>query len=213
LNRDWIVSILICVSLCKVLLAPVFETQYRSLRRRGKSISKSGHKTKTSPPTTRIQARLSGIPISSIWNTYFVQFINLILQPLQTRPVDVFLDEKGDISGQFDGPGIWRRFQFKSYSLDRIAKTLELQFQINKQKKGLILDINDIKKFDSFGIRFQHPTDPDCVLFNLFTCDEFAQPRRHDSDRFKRRIAPKTSDHYVVSATRERMADYAEVFL
>jgi len=148
-----------------------------------------------------------------IWNTYFVQFINLILQPLQTRPVDVFLDEKGDISGQFDGPGIWRRFQFKSYSLDRIAKTLELQFQINKQKKGLILDINDIKKFDSFGIRFQHPTDPDCVLFNLFTCDEFAQPRRHDSDRFKRRIAPKTSDHYVVSATRERMADYAEVFL
>jgi hypothetical protein len=63
--------------------------------------------------------------------------------------------------------------------------------EVNKQKKGLVLDINDIKKFDSFGICFQHPTDSKCVLFNLFSCDEFAQPRRQDSDWFKRRITPK----------------------
>jgi hypothetical protein len=147
------------------------------------------------------------------WNTCFIQFINLILQPLQTRSAYVFFDEKGDISGQFNGPGIWRRCQFKSYSLNGITKTFELQFQINKQKKGLILDINDIKKFDSLGIRFQHPTDPNCVLFNPFSCDEFAQPRRHDSYWFKRRIASKMFDHYVLSVTRERTADYTEVFL
>ena len=146
-----------------------------------------------------------------IWNIYFVQFINLILQPLQTQSAYVFFDEKGDISGQHDSPGIWRRCLFKSYSLDDIAKTLELQFRINKQKKGLILDINDIQKFDSFGIHFQHPTHPDCVLFNPFSCDEFAQPR-HDSNHFKRRIISKMFEH-MVSVTREQTTDSTEVFL
>jgi hypothetical protein len=146
-----------------------------------------------------------------IWNTYLVQFITLILQPLQTRSAYVFFDEKGDISGQLDGPGIWRQCQFKSYSLNGITKTFELQFRINKQKKGLTLDINDIQKFDSFGIYFQHPTHPDCILFNPFSCDEFAQPR-HDSDQFKKRITSKMFER-MVSATRERMADHAEVFL
>lgn len=146
-----------------------------------------------------------------IWNTCFVQFINLILQPLQTRPAYIFFDEKGDISGQHNGPGIWRRCLFESYSLDGIAKTFELKFQINKQKKGLTLDINDVQKFDKFGIYFQHPTQPGCVLFNPFSCDEFAQPHR-DSYQFKRRITSKMSEH-MVSATRERTADSAEVFL
>jgi hypothetical protein len=34
-----------------------------------------------------------------IWDTYFVQFINLILQPLQIRSAYVFFNKKGDISG------------------------------------------------------------------------------------------------------------------
>jgi hypothetical protein len=145
-----------------------------------------------------------------IWNTYFVQFINLILQPMQTRSAYVFFDENGDIS-EDNGLGIWRQCQFKSYPLNGIAKTFELHFQINKQKKGLVLDINDIQKFDRVGIRFEHPTDPDCVLFNPFCCNEFAQPRRHDSNQFMRRVTPKVSNHYVVLATRKRMADYTEV--
>ena len=41
-----------------------------------------------------------------IWHTYFVQFINLILQPLQTRSVYIFFDEKRDISGQYNGLSI-----------------------------------------------------------------------------------------------------------
>jgi hypothetical protein len=146
-----------------------------------------------------------------VWGTSFVQFINLILEPLQTRSAYVFFDEKGDISGQHDGPGSWRRCQFQSYSLNHIAKTFELQFRINKQKKGLILAINDIQKFDSFGIYFQHPLNPDCVLFNPFTCDEFAQPR-YDSNQFKRRILFKIYEK-MVSATQERTADFIEVFL
>ena len=146
-----------------------------------------------------------------IWNFRFVQFIDLILQPLQTRSAYVFFDEKGDISGQHKGPGIWRRCLFRSYSLNSIAKTLELQFRIDKQKKGLILNANDIKMFDSFGIYFQHPTHPDCVLFNPFSCDEFAQPRQ-DSNQFKRRIISKMFEH-MIPTTRERTVDYAEVFL
>lgn len=99
-----------------------------------------------------------------------------------------------------------------SYSLDNIAKTFELQFQINKQKKGLILGINDIKKFDTFGIRFEHPMDPDYVLFNPFSCDEFAQPC-HSSNQFKRNmVVPMIFDHNVVSASQEQTAGYAEVF-
>jgi hypothetical protein len=146
-----------------------------------------------------------------IWNTHCDQFINLILRPLQTRSAYVFFDEKGDISGQHASPGIWRRCQFKSYSLDGIVKSFELQFQINNQKKGLILDMNDIQNFDRFGIYFQHPTHPDCVLFNPFSCDEFAQPR-HDSIHFKRRIMSQMYEH-MVSATRERTTNPTEVFL
>jgi hypothetical protein len=86
-------------------------------------------------------------------------------------------DIKGDISGQLDSPGTWRRCLFKSYSLNSIDRTLELQFQIDKQKKGLILHINDIKNFDNYGIYFQHLTCRDCVLYNPFSCDKFAQPR------------------------------------
>jgi hypothetical protein len=146
-----------------------------------------------------------------IWNTCFIQFINLILQPLQSQSAYVFFNEKGDISGQHDGPGIWRRCLFKSYSLDDIAKTFELQFQIDKQKKGLILDINDIQNFDDFGIYFQHPTHADCVLFNPFSCDEFAQPHQ-DSNHFKRRIISRMFE-YMVSVTRKRTTDSTEVFL
>lgn len=44
-----------------------------------------------------------------IWNTIFVRFINLILQPLRTRSAYIFFDEMGDISGQLNGAGIWRQ--------------------------------------------------------------------------------------------------------
>jgi hypothetical protein len=147
-----------------------------------------------------------------VWSTYFVQFINLILQPLRTRSAYIFFDIKGDISGQLDGPGIWRRCLFKSYSLNSIDRTLELQFQIDKQKKGLILHINDIKNFDNYGIYFQHPTRRDCVLYNPFACDEFAQPR-YGSDQLKKRIISELFDHLVTSARREQATDNAEVRL
>jgi hypothetical protein len=98
-----------------------------------------------------------------------------------------------------------------SYSLDNIAKTFELQFQINKQKKGLILGINNIKKFNTFRIRFKHLIDSDYVLFNLFLCDKFAQPC-HSLNQFKRSIVvPRVFNHDTVSASQEQSAGYAEV--
>ena len=124
----------------------------------------------------------------ALWNNNFVLFINLILQPLRTRSAYVFFDEIGDISGQIDRPGNWRKCQFKFFSLSGAEKTFELQFQIGQQKKGLILGINDVKRFDCFGIRFSHPTEPKCVLFNPFSCDEFARPRHDDSDKFMRMV-------------------------
>ncbi len=123
-----------------------------------------------------------------LWNTHFVMFINLILQPLQNRSAYVFLDRRGDISGQTDAPGIWRHCQFKAYSLDRTAKTFELQFQIKNQKKGLVLNINDMKRLDHSGIHFQHPTNAACFLFDPFSCDEFARPRHYDSAQLKKRM-------------------------
>jgi hypothetical protein len=143
-----------------------------------------------------------------IWNTYSIQFIHLILQPLQTRSAYVFFDKKGDISGQFSSPGIWRRCRFMFFSLSHDWKTFELEFHINKQKKGLILQTDDIRNFDSSGIIFQHPMDPDSVLINPFSCDEFAQPR-HDSYRLKRLIL----SHMKVSKSQERTPNSTEVFL
>ena len=69
-----------------------------------------------------------------------------------------------------------------------IIKTFKLQSQINKQKKKLILNINNIKKFDYFRIRFQHLIDSDYFLFNLFSCNEFVRSRRHELDRLMKRI-------------------------
>lgn len=78
--------------------------------------------------------------------------------------------------------------------------------------KGLILPINDIKKFEDFGIYFQHPTHPDCILFNPFSCKEFAEPRP-GSDQRRRKIESELWKSYAALAREEPATDYAEVRL
>ncbi len=46
-----------------------------------------------------------------------VSFVNLILQPLQTRTAYIFFDGKGDISGKCDTVGMWRLCRFHFYRL------------------------------------------------------------------------------------------------
>ena len=110
-------------------------------------------------------------------------FVKLILHPLQTRQACIYFDEKGDISGKRDGVGIWRLCRFHFYQLNLAEKTLELNFKVNDQTKGRILQLNDIKKFDDFGIYFQHPVFPGRLLFNPFSCKEFDEPRPGSEQR------------------------------
>jgi hypothetical protein len=122
-----------------------------------------------------------------IWSDCLIRYLELILRPLVTRTAYIFLDKKGDISGDSNTTGIWRRCHFDCYKLNHPEKTLELQFRVNNQTKGLILQRNEIMKFEDLGIYFQHPTHPDCVLFSPFCCKEYTEPRL-DSVRLRKRI-------------------------
>ena len=84
-----------------------------------------------------------------------------------------------------------------------LRKLLNYSFKLIKQKKRLILNINNIKKFNNFEIRFQHFTNLECFLFDSFSCNEFVRPRRHESDRLTKRIKQE-------SLTREQIV-YLEI--
>jgi hypothetical protein len=141
-----------------------------------------------------------------------VSFVKLILQPLQIRKAYIFFNGKGDISGKGDTVGIWRLCHFHSYQLNLTEKTLELNFQVNNQTKGLILQLNDIKKFDDFGIYFQHPAFPDCLLFNPFSCKEFHEPRP-GSDQRRIELDSEIRKSYAVLVREEPTTKCAEVCL
>jgi hypothetical protein len=120
----------------------------------------------------------------------FERFIRLILQPLLTRRVFINFDQKGDISETCQ-TSFLRLGYFHSYHLNQWGNCLELNFRVNNQIKGLILSLHDIKTFDDFGVFFQHPKHPNCILFNPFACDEFATPRHGAANRraeFERKI-------------------------
>ena len=139
-----------------------------------------------------------------------VGFVNLILQSLQTRTAYIFFDGKGDISGKYDTVGMWRLCRFHFYRLKWTEKTLELNFQVNNQTKGLILQLNEIKKFDDFGIYFQHSAFPDCLLFNPFSCKEFDEPRP-GSDQRRIELDLEVRKSYAVLTREEPVTEYTEV--
>ena len=111
-----------------------------------------------------------------IWNIYLFRLFKLILTPLRSWTAYFYCDKKGDISGKPDTTGIWRECCFLNYDLNHREKMLALLFKVDNQIRGLTLCANGIKKFDDFGIYFQHPTHRDCILFNPFSCDEFVKP-------------------------------------
>jgi hypothetical protein len=90
--------------------------------------------------------------------------------------VYIFFDKRGDITDLHGSNGIWRQCHFLWYKLGFPKRTLELQFRVNNQTKGLVLSHDDIKTFDDLGIYFQHLTRSDFIMFNPFACEEFVLP-------------------------------------
>lgn len=147
-----------------------------------------------------------------IWNTHLARFIHLILKSLQTRKAFIHFDKMGDISRETDTAGTWRECCFHSYSFNGWNKTLEMQFTVDNQIKGVILPINDIKNFNKSGICFQHPIHPDCVLFNPFSCKEFVEPS-YGSDKFRKQVFFAALETYTLSTRNESGFDHAMVRL
>jgi hypothetical protein len=147
-----------------------------------------------------------------VWSHCLTNFVKLILQPLQTRMAYIFFDGKGDISGKCDTVGIWRLCRFHSYRLHSSEKSLELYFKVNNQIKGLVLQFNDIKKFNEFGIYFWHPAHPDRVLFNPFSCIEFDQPSPGSDQRWGK-LDSEIRKIRAALAREEPTAEYVEVCL
>jgi hypothetical protein len=145
----------------------------------------------------------------TIWRNW-VRLFKFILLPLRTRTAYIFFNEEGDIGGNLDAPGIWRHSRFHGYGINNDDKTLELQFKVDNQIKGLVLQIDEIEKFDDFRIYFQHPTHPDCILFSPFSLREFAAPRP-DSNQRRNEIMSEILNSTLALGRKKLASDKAEV--
>jgi hypothetical protein len=140
------------------------------------------------------------------------RFVKLILQPLLEQRAYVRFNKKGDMVGECEPDGFLRLCRLHSYRMSRVEQRLELSFYINNQIKGLFVPFNDIKRFEKFGVYFQHPGQSDCVLMSPFAWEEFIKPHPR-SESLKRDLDTEVSTSSKVLAREEPSASSAAVCL